>query len=714
LAQVTRKKPPNPYLQLHLRHGIRVGIVWGCGVVALYLLLALFSYNPSDPGWLQTAPSGRYSNLGGVIGAYFTDFSFHFFGYLGYLLPVLVLYAGWLIHSAATRPPVSNDTFHPANLAFSVIGLVLIFAAGSGLATLQLFTPWWCAAPVYHGIKSCGAGGVIGEIVGVQLALILGYATTTVFLLGLLFSGITLFSGVSWPGVAEWLGRYACWVFDAGYQVFHYASSWALADRATHIVPEDAESAPRNSPETRIEPSLGDLSGELNFSQPSPAEDSPEAPASAPQAPSDLSPSNSSEDKKIPGDNSLWAAELREPQPPPPAATPVLPSLTLLDTKAPVRPPSSGRLEHLKRLLEAFFTGRNVDVRIGDAQPGPVITRFELFPGPEVKLLKIKSLVADIAQTLSVSNVRVVELMPGASKRPTIALEVPNDQRVFVSFADVLRSNEYQQTKQLLPLALGKDIGGKPVVIDLQRMPHLLIAGNADSGKSIALHSMVVSLLYKLPPAQTRLIVLDFKPPEFAVYQGIPHLLAPVVTTGKEATNAIAWCVAEMDQRYRLMASLGVHTIAGFNSKISDTSLAQRLPYIVLLVNEFAELLTPENKRLEELIILLAKKARAVGIHLILATQRLTIEVMTPIKQHIQTRIAFRLSSKADSYIILDQHGADQLLGHGDMLYLASGGVSTPLRIHGAYISTQEVQRVVEFWKLRATTNYIDDILQHH
>jgi S-DNA-T family DNA segregation ATPase FtsK/SpoIIIE len=409
-----------------------------------------------------------------------------------------------------------------------------------------------------------------------------------------------------------------------------------------------------------------------------------------------------------------------------------LPALSILDDPAAHVPGYSAEaLEAMSRLVELKLRDFGVDVEVVSVHPGPVITRFELDLAAGVKVSQISNLAKDLARSLSTISVRVVEVIPGKS---TVGLEIPNESRELVTLGEILRSKAYEDLNSPLTLALGKDISGNSVVADLQRMPHLLIAGTTGSGKSVAINAMVLSLLYKATPDEVRLIMVDPKMLELSVYEGIPHLLCPVVTDMKDAANALRWCVAEMERRYRVMASLGVRNFAGYNRKvraaldqgkpISDPFFSQTdvetgevqgralepLPQIVIVIDELADMMMIVGKKVEELIARLAQKARAAGIHMIVATQRPSVDVITGlIKANIPTRIAFQVSAKVDSRTILDQGGAEALLGHGDMLYMPSGS-GLPLRVHGAFVSDQEVHRVVGSLKAAGEPNYIDEV----
>ena len=395
---------------------------------------------------------------------------------------------------------------------------------------------------------------------------------------------------------------------------------------------------------------------------------------------------------------------------------------------------SEAALEAMSRTVEIKLKDFGVDVQVVAVNPGPVVTRFELQPAPGVKVSQITNLSKDLARGLSAISVRVVDVIPGKS---VVGLEIPNEARQLVTLGEILRSKEYDESGSPLTLALGKDIGGNSMVADLERMPHLLIAGTTGSGKSVGINAMILSLLYKASAEHVRMIMIDPKMLELSVYEGIPHLLAPVVTDMKEASNALRWCVAEMERRYRVMSALGVRNLAGYNRKVKDAIDAKKpipdplqspeqrallpdselrtlapMPNIVVVVDELADMMMVVGKKVEELIARLAQKARASGIHLILATQRPSVDVITGlIKANIPTRIAFQVSARVDSRTILDQQGAESLLGHGDMLYLPPG-TSVPTRIHGAFVSDQEVHKVVAHLKRKGEPRYVNEILE--
>ncbi len=409
----------------------------------------------------------------------------------------------------------------------------------------------------------------------------------------------------------------------------------------------------------------------------------------------------------------------------------MLPPVDLLDPAPPVEGKAFSNIsfEELSHLVEQRLKDFGVEARVVDVLPGPIITRFELELAPGIKVSKISGLAKDIARSLSVLSVRVVEVIPGKS---VIGLEIPNEHREMVCLRDIIESQRYIQAKSPVSLALGKDIAGHTVVVDLAKMPHLLVAGTTGSGKSVNVNAMLLSMLYKSTPEQLRLILIDPKMLELSIYEGIPHLLTPVITDMKEAANALRWCVAEMDKRYKLMAFLGVRNLAGYNQKVTDAikqnspltgppwlvvdgkqvSQLDSLPTIVVVADEFADMMMVVGKKVENLVTRIAQKARAAGIHLILATQRPSVDVITGlIKANIPTRIAFQVSSRIDSRTILDQQGAEQLLGNGDMLYLPPG-TGLPVRVHGAYVGDEEVHRVVAAWQSYGKPDYLEEIIE--
>jgi S-DNA-T family DNA segregation ATPase FtsK/SpoIIIE len=686
LAQARRKKAENPAIHPQVTKGLREGTLFVLSALAAYLLLSLSSYDTQDPGWSHQGPAHAIHNYGGVVGAWFADVFLYLFGYLAYLFPLMVGFSGWLVFRGRTAPGGKID-FHLLSVRWA--GFLLTVASGCGLATLHFGT-----APEALPLD---AGGVFGNLVGDQLAALFSFTGATLFLLALFLTGVTLFTGLSWMSLMDWTGRMT--LLGAGWLAEQFAQLKAQLDtrRARRHREEqvsqkkEKQKAPRRK-SVRIEPVI---------------------------------------QKVEPSERVERERQVKMFDAPPNTE---LPPLALLDdARDQAEGYSESALEAMSRLVEMKLLDFGIEVEVVAVQPGPVITRFELQPGPGVKVSQISNLAKDLARGLSAISVRVVEVIPGKS---VIGLEIPNESREIVALSEIIRSSDYDAAGSALTLALGKDIGGQPVVVDLARMPHLLVAGTTGSGKSVAVNAMILSLLYKSLPGDVRLIMIDPKMLELSVYEGIPHLLTPVVTDMKEAANALRWCVGEMERRYQLMAALGVRNIGGYNRKVQEAIDAgepmadplfrpdelleedpepptlEPLPFIVVIIDELADLMMVVGKKVEELIARLAQKARAAGVHLILATQRPSVDVITGlIKANIPTRIAFQVSSKVDSRTILDQGGAEQLLGHGDMLYLAPG-TGVPTRVHGAYVDDAEVHRVVDHLKGRGEPDYIEGILQ--
>ena len=683
MAQARRKKADSALTHHVMSHGLQEGALLLLSATALYLLISLASYSPADPGWSHAGPVAAVRNAGGVAGAWFADVFLYLFGYMAYLFPVMVAYSGWLVYKG--RRPDGQWDLHVLGLRW--LGFGVTVAAGCGLATLHFGT-----APAHLPLN---AGGILGDLVGKGLADPFSFLGATLFLLALFLAGVTLFTGLSWLGLMDRTGRLTLTLIGRGRYLLGRLREYIEGRRARRQREETVKVEQKRT-ETRkpvrIEPVIKQL------------------PASE----------RAEKERQVP---------LFEPP-----ADSELPPLSLLDEPRPGQEGYSHEaLEAMSRLVERKLADFGVDVEVVAVHPGPVITRFELQPGPGVKVSQVSNLAKDLARALAAISVRVVEVIPGKS---VLGLEIPNEQREVVALSEIIRSQEYDKAGSPLTLALGKDIGGAPIVVDLARMPHLLVAGTTGSGKSVAINAMVLSLLYKTLPTDVRLIMIDPKMLELSVYEGIPHLLTPVVTDMKEAANALRWCVGEMERRYKLMAALGVRNIASYNRKVKEAqdrgepltdplykpeealdpeapppTLAP-LPFVVVIVDELADMMMVVGKKVEELIARLAQKARAAGIHLILATQRPSVDVITGlIKANIPTRIAFQVSSRVDSRTILDQQGAEQLLGHGDMLYLAPG-TGVPTRVHGAFVSDQEVHKVVEHLKRHAEPEYIEEILQ--
>lgn len=652
-------------------------------LIAVYLVACLLTYDPTDPGPFNTTNSDQVQNAGRILGAWIADAFLGLTGYIAYLLPVITVFGGWRVWSNKSSASETR-----AMEAVAVItGLALFLLSATGLSFMHLMPP--------AGSMPAGGGGVIGDVVASPLKELTGLLGSTLFLFSMTLVGITLFTGLSWFHVMDVTGRITLDLVDWLAASIASMRDWFAGRRAraqreevrkTDSVRQQGRKAPRIEPQISI----------------------PEEQASKRVAREKQRPLF----KNLPADS--------------------LPPLDILDEPHD-QPPgySADALKALSKQVELKLADFGVVVDVVAVHPGPVITRFELEPAPGVKSAQVMNLAKDLARGLSIVSVRVVEVIPGKS---TIGLEIPNTNRQMVFLSEILRSEVFDKSNAPLTLALGKSISGRPVVANLAKMPHLLVAGTTGSGKSVALNAMILSLLYKTGPEEVRLVMIDPKMLELSIYADIPHLLAPVVTDMKEAANALRWCVAEMERRYRLMSAVGVRNLAGFNKKVrgaieagaplkdplfkademnpdEEASDLEHLPYIVVIVDELADMMMILGKKIDELIARLAQKARASGIHLILATQRPSVDVITGlIKANIPTRIAFQVSSRVDSRTILDQMGAEQLLGHGDMLYMPPG-TAHPERVHGAFVDDHEVHAVVNYLRSLGDPNYVDEIL---
>jgi DNA segregation ATPase FtsK/SpoIIIE, S-DNA-T family len=660
---------------------LREGALWVFGALALIVLAALLSYDRNDPSYATTGEPGPISNVIGPLGAHLAGLLILLFGISAFLFPVMIGLSGWLLYQDRSK----DDKQSHATLAFRGIGFLLTVLTTCGLASLHFL------AQSYPN----SAGGVLGSLVGKGLEAGLSFLGATLLLLALWLAGVSLFAGLSWIEVMDGVGR-------ATLKAFEWLSGRITSAREIKAGREvkEARSEVIREEKRRV----------------------------ASRPPPKIEPVAQKVEKSERVEKEKQVALFERP------TSKELPPLSLLDD-APVRQVgySAEALEAMSRLVELKLRDFGVEAEVVEVHPGPVITRFELRPAPGIKVNQISNLAKDLARALSTISVRIVEIIPGKS---TVGLEIPNEKRELVTLGEIIKSKTYDEMTSPLALVLGKDISGAPVVADLARMPHLLVGGTTGSGKSTAVNAMVLSLLYKGTAEHIRLIMIDPKMLELSVYEGIPHLLAPVVTDMKEAANALRWCVAEMERRYQLMAALGVRNLAGYNRKIKEAQEAGQpirdpllmkmlgpegnaeevpfldpLPFIVVIVDELADMMMIVGKKVEELIARLAQKARASGIHLILATQRPSVDVITGlIKANIPTRIAFQVSAKVDSRTILDQMGAEQLLGHGDMLFLQPG-TSVPVRVHGAFVSDAEVHRVVGGLKGTAPS-YVREILE--
>jgi DNA segregation ATPase FtsK/SpoIIIE, S-DNA-T family len=679
LAQKKAAAGRSALLSRVLREGAAIAV----GMAALVLAVALLSFHASDPGFSSTGTGDPVRNLIGVAGAWVADLLLFLFGRPAILLPLLCGYGAIeLARSVGRAEPAPR--LHTVLRVFGLLTLLLSSCALAGLHWLP-------------GSLRAGAGGMVGGMIGQPLADALNLLGATLLLLALWAAAAAVAFQVSWLTVMDRLGA---WVWGAA----GYLRERRLARRE---LSEGLER--RQARKEAAEPEIQ----RVRARTPPKIEAPPPPPERSDRA---------EKERQVPMFDAPTSTEL--------------PPLELLDDPGQREPSYSAEaLEAMSRLLELKLKDFGVEVEVTAVHPGPVITRFEMRPAPGVKASQITALAKDLARALSTTSVRVVEVIPGKS---VMGIELPNEKRELVTLGEIIKSQAYEDVASPLALALGKDIGGSPVVADLARMPHLLIAGTTGSGKSVAINAMVLSLLYKSTAEHVRLVMIDPKMLELSVYEGIPHLLAPVVTDMKQAANALRWSVAEMERRYQLMSALGVRNIAGYNRAVrdaeesgepiidpvqlaraaNDPSIDQSqipklepLPFIVVIIDELADLMMIVGKKVEELIARLAQKARASGIHLILATQRPSVDVITGlIKANIPTRIAFQVSAKVDSRTILDQMGAESLLGHGDMLYLPPGtAIST--RIHGAFVSDQEVHRVVQSLRKGVTPNYIDAVL---
>ncbi len=642
----------------------------------VYLALILGSYDRADPGWSFSGQDGALHNRGGFVGAWLADLLLYLFGLSAWWWVaggVVLVVAGYRHVIQPERPGE-----HPWLLR--AVGFVLVLLGSAALEAIRL----WRLPAALPLAPGGAAGGALGE----ALAVALGFNGATVLLLALFAAGTSLFFGISWLRVMERIGA-------------------AL---------ETGIAAARQWREKRVDRRIGEEHAALRdhavLHLREESVDRDPVVVAAPPAPIVRS------ERVIKEKQRPLFTEMPDS---------ALPPLSLLEEAPPATESvNPDTIEFTSRLIERKLADFGVAVKILAAYPGPVITRYEIEPAVGVKGAQIVNLMKDLARALSVVSIRVVETIPGKS---CMALELPNARRQMVKLVEILSSEVYNEAPGALTLALGKDIGGKPVIADLARMPHLLVAGTTGSGKSVAVNAMILSLLYKAEPRQVRLILVDPKMLELSVYEGIPHLLAPVVTDMKYAPNALNWCVGEMERRYKVMSSLGVRNLAGYNQKIAEAKKAGKphanpftltpeapepldeMPLIVVVVDELADLMMVTGKKIEELIARIAQKARAAGIHLILATQRPSVDVITGlIKANIPSRIAFQVASKVDARTILDQMGAETLLGQGDMLYLPPG-TGYPLRVHGAFVSDAEVHRVVEHLKSLGEPQYIEGIL---
>jgi len=719
-------------------------------VFAMFIMLALFSFDPADPGWAQTGYQTPIRNLGGSVGAYLSDLLLNLFGFIAYSLPFIVAIVGWLLF----------QKFHQLmrldylTLALKLIGFLMFYLGITSLASMN-----------FDDLFYFSAGGILGDVLSETLLPYFSFVGSTLVFVMFSCAGFVLLTGFSWLNFIDNVGRYTI----ASVLFIRHIPSYikdksgvgdsSLTDKSDgkgmdeeaniQIKSEDIPvTAPKkkklaipfmasttekedDTPEHFID--INDLmDGPLEINVQEYVSDNEISAAFANIEKIVVADDNAVVTKKPTGElvNSSDANQVNL-VPSTEEQFSGMPSIDLLDRPDKAKNPiNREELEQVSRLVETILLDFKVQAEVVAVYPGPVITRFELDLAPGMKVSKISALSKDLARALSAISVRVVEVIPGKS---VIGLELPNKHREIVYLSEVISCTAFEESSSPLAMVLGKDIAGEPVVVDLAKMPHLLVAGTTGSGKSVGVNTMIVSLLYKSTPEDVRLIMIDPKMLELSVYEGIPHLLTEVVTDMKDAANALRWCVGEMERRYKLMSALGVRNLKGYNKKVltaiaegeqlidpiwqpSDgldqtPPLLEKLPSIVVIVDEFADMMMIVGKKVEELIARIAQKARAAGIHLILATQRPSVDVITGlIKANIPTRMAFQVSSGLNSRTILDQQGAEQLLGMGDMLYLPPG-TGVPTRVHGAFIDDHEVHAVVKDWKSRGGPNYIEEIL---
>ena len=738
--------------------------------VALFFLISLITFRNDDAGWTHSGSVQTIVNSGGVFGAWLADFMLSFFGLCAYVFPFVLVWQGYLTYS---QQRIEQSRWI---MAVQWFGAVVSITTADALFS---FYPLHLNIELPHS-----AGGILGQEFGAFLAVAFGNTGATLLLLLILFASLRLFTEISVVSVLDFVGKHSFNFSRAFYQnvsttLQQHRSSLAAQDKHIDEVEVEVDidekkqiNTPRKRGFSKITPNavpkyaptenenssnfddfFDELKDDVFEGTGTVAKTKPARKLKHDESSDNLNNEHQDESTsnkkfnsfiekiktvkaevidKVAEKKSLKVAAAKKVKAPHYPKRNKLPTLDLLDERdTHVIGYSETDLEEMSRLVEDILNDFNVTVTVVGFHPGPVITRFEVQPAAGVKVSRISGLSKDLARALSVTSVRIVEIIPGKS---VVGLEIPNQEREMVTLRELLKSTPFEYAKSYLTLALGKDIAGVPMVADLAKMPHALVAGTTGSGKSVAINTMILSLLYKASPEQVRLIMIDPKMLELSVYEGIPHLLTPVVTDMKEASNALRWAVGEMERRYKLMSKMGVRNLAGFNQVIEEAAsrgetirdpmfqlinpledgedfpTLSTLPSIVIVIDELADMMMIVGKKVEELIARLAQKARAAGIHLILATQRPSVDVLTGlIKANVPTRISFQVSSRIDSRTILDQGGAETLLGNGDMLFLPSG-TSIPIRAHGAFVDDHEVHRVVEFLKQTGPTNYLTEI----
>jgi len=733
---------------------LEAGLLVSC-LFAMFIMLALFSFDPADPGWSQTGYQTPIRNLGGAVGAYLSDLLLNLFGLIAYSLPFVTAVIGWLLFQKYHRL-IQLDYL---TLGLKFIGFILFYIGITSIASMN-----------FDDVYYFSAGGILGDVLSNTLLPYFSFVGSTLLFLTFLFSGFVLLTGFSLIAFIDKTGAYTIkvvqYLLTIPAQIKQHfgdlksskVNSVPVVENEKNngqpIVLPEVESQAYTEIEEKIESETHDVHHAFHAITEQDHDDiiapsKNDLPYETEEgiehfvAIDDLigEPLAFNVQEHVNEEEIAAAFEqvepivVEEPTSPPPIInnelTQELPSLELLDRPDRAKNPiDESELEQVSRLVEVKLLEFGVKAEVVGVFPGPVITRFELNLAPGVKASKVSGLSQDIARSLSAKSVRVVEVIEGKS---VIGIELPNKYRETVFFTDVISAPAFAESSSHLAMAIGSDISGKPVIADLAKMPHLLVAGTTGSGKSVAVNTMIVSILYKSTPEDVRMIMIDPKQVELSVYNGIPHLLAEVVTDMKEAANALRWCVGEMERRYKLMSALGVRNLKGYNDKVAKgiaageplidplwqpndaftqtPPLLEKLPAIVILVDEFADMMMVAGKKVEELIARIAQKARAAGMHLILATQRPSADVITGlIKANIPTRMALRVQSRMESRIILDQQGAEQLLGMGDMFYLPPGE-AVSVRVHGAFVNDDEVHAVVKDWKSRGAPDYVDEIL---
>ena len=658
-------------------------------LLAVFLLIALLSYSPNDSAYFNTGVGDDVNNSVGVYGAYISDILFQLFGYLSYAVPLLLIYKIY----AGFKETALEEEFSASLFAFQSLGFSLLIFSACGLSAIHF--------EISEDLPYL-SGGVVGALMVEASIPALAVLGSTLMFFAMFLFGLTVTFNVSWLAVADQVGL-RC--IQSSVFLITKGRKWIENRKQQFEIKARLESRKKEldihlkKEQKRIPPTIKEL------------------------PPKTVNKSTRVEKER---QGRLFnATSVQE-----------LPAIGLLDAWQETNKSgfSEESLSAMSKLLELKLKDFGIDIEVIAVNPGPVITRFEVQPAPGVKVSRISNLVKDLARSLAVISVRVVEVIPG---KTVIGIEIPNEKREIIQLSQVLSSTEFDNAGSSLSMALGHDIIGSPVIVDLARMPHLLVAGTTGSGKSVGINAMILSLLFKSTPEQVRLIMIDPKMLELSVYDGIPHLLTPVITDMKDAANGLRWCVSEMERRYKLMSALGVRNLAGFNKKVSDAKRVNEpildptwtadplteesdlsppelepLPNIVVIVDELADMMMVVGKKVEELIARIAQKARAAGIHLILATQRPSVDVLTGlIKANVPTRLSFMVQSKVDSRTILGEGGAEQLLGHGDMLFLPPGA-GIPTRVHGAFVSDEEVHRVVADWRKRGEPVYIEAVTQ--